>query len=417
MSKCKTATTSVLAVFFLVGVASAYALEPEWQENQQVDKTVFRDVITIPAFRIDVPMVVELPVPEEVAKSPVLVEDSEGSVQRAYIKQYSELVEKEEYVTTQFTSDFTQQALVDGDKSTKVSFPFEEKVENKAEVNISASPFYDETVTASGITFDVAENATLPSTVTIRAQTPGSSAVQLVVAKRPVSGRIISFPSTTAYNFMIEFGLEQPLHLSEIALIQKGAVVHTYGIRFLAEPGETYTAYLNPEGPYGPMKRNEANLTSDINVLQILEGGTASPQPNPQYERLDIDGDGVPDEFDNCPRTPNTEQRDVNRNSKGDACEDFDRDGVMTSNDNCPNVPNRLQKDTDADGVGDECDREESRMTERNPWIPWFGMGVAAVVLLSLFIVTVRSRPHEQEGGENEQEKDNDNQENEQSQT
>ncbi|MEY4731278.1 MAG: hypothetical protein RL681_224, partial [Candidatus Parcubacteria bacterium] len=86
----------------------------------------------------------------------------------------------------------------------------------------------------------------------------------------------------------------------------------------------------------------------------------------------------------------NSSQDDVNRNGRGDACDDFDRDGVLNSADNCVNQPNRDQRDTDADGIGDVCDNEESRVTERYEWLPWLGIGFAGVVLIGLFIAAAR---------------------------
>jgi hypothetical protein len=58
----------------------------------------------------------------------------------------------------------------------------------------------------------------------------------------------------------------------------------------------------------------------------------------------DIDGDGIPNEDDNCPRVPNPDQLDSDGDGVGDAC------------DNCPDVPNPDQRDRDGDGVGDACD-------------------------------------------------------------
>jgi hypothetical protein len=58
----------------------------------------------------------------------------------------------------------------------------------------------------------------------------------------------------------------------------------------------------------------------------------------------DRDGDGFPDNVDNCPTTPNPDQTDSDHDGVGDAC------------DNCPNVPNPDQADRDRDGVGDACD-------------------------------------------------------------
>jgi hypothetical protein len=58
----------------------------------------------------------------------------------------------------------------------------------------------------------------------------------------------------------------------------------------------------------------------------------------------DTDGDGVPDDSDNCPTVANLDQTDTDDDGLGDAC------------DNCPTVANLDQTDTDDDGLGDACD-------------------------------------------------------------
>jgi thrombospondin type 3 repeat protein len=58
----------------------------------------------------------------------------------------------------------------------------------------------------------------------------------------------------------------------------------------------------------------------------------------------DIDGDGVPDDIDNCPETINENQMDVDQDEIGDVC------------DNCPYVSNVHQIDSDQDQIGDICD-------------------------------------------------------------
>ncbi|XP_078740467.1 thrombospondin-3-like isoform X1 [Lampetra fluviatilis] len=99
----------------------------------------------------------------------------------------------------------------------------------------------------------------------------------------------------------------------------------------------------------------------------------------------DIDGDGIPNILDNCPKVPNPLQTDRDGDSVGDACDscpevsnptqtdsdsdlvgdicdtnqDSDGDGHQDTRDNCPSVPNSSQLDTDNDGLGDECDHDD----------------------------------------------------------
>lgn len=58
----------------------------------------------------------------------------------------------------------------------------------------------------------------------------------------------------------------------------------------------------------------------------------------------DADGDGVPDELDNCMNTPNEDQADADSDGVGDVC------------DNCSQTVNAGQQDTDSDGYGNACD-------------------------------------------------------------
>ena len=77
----------------------------------------------------------------------------------------------------------------------------------------------------------------------------------------------------------------------------------------------------------------------------------------------DDDEDGVPDDLDNCPLTPNADQADTNHNGLGDACDpdeqcDLDDHECVADgpDDNCPDVSNPAQVDSDADTRGDVCD-------------------------------------------------------------
>ena len=71
----------------------------------------------------------------------------------------------------------------------------------------------------------------------------------------------------------------------------------------------------------------------------------------------DTDGDGIPDDHDNCPRTLNIAQADLDSDGRGDACDpDVDGDGYADGMDNCPRTANPNPSDYDRDGFGDVCD-------------------------------------------------------------
>ena len=75
------------------------------------------------------------------------------------------------------------------------------------------------------------------------------------------------------------------------------------------------------------------------------------------YAGDDTDKDGISDYGDNCRTLSNPDQKDSDRDGKGDKCDsDSDNDGIANSADNCRSIYNPNQSDFDDDGRGDKCD-------------------------------------------------------------
>ena len=84
----------------------------------------------------------------------------------------------------------------------------------------------------------------------------------------------------------------------------------------------------------------------------------AGYRPSRRRHRIDWRYDGIANDQDNCPDTPNPDQADADDDGTGDACnsDDPDEDGILSADDNCPNTYNPQQEDADTNGTGDACE-------------------------------------------------------------
>ncbi|MBN2724406.1 MAG: thrombospondin type 3 repeat-containing protein [Deltaproteobacteria bacterium] len=94
--------------------------------------------------------------------------------------------------------------------------------------------------------------------------------------------------------------------------------------------GHNNVCYRFPEKNVPDEKDNNAtdNKSSDKTV-DNLDKVKLNKKP------VDSDGDGIPDDRDNCPNLCNRDQKDSNKNGKGDACEAVCGDGVLASPEQC----------------------------------------------------------------------------------
>jgi len=358
----------------LFAVATPVAFGEVTTTKEQADKILeslqaFENSATVPDLKLITPKVVEIPLSNTETGYDFAVMGNNT------VTPYAIISNKE---TAKISSSFSQ--LMDGSTKTYEEFSLPEQGSGETEIVLSSNT----EVTSSSMQIMLDANVALPSTIEIAVKS--GTEEKIVLSKTKMTGSIINFPKETSKEWIVRLTFIQPLRITEISLNQENAV-SLRSLRFLAKPNYIYTVYANPDRPTDLNLGESANLKDDKDILK-LDALTFSD--NPTYVPADTDADGIKNAEDNCVSVANPDQADLDGNGRGDYCEDYDKDGILGSVDNCPNDPNRLQEDTDADGIGDVCDTEESRLTEKYPFLPWLGMGLAAAVIGILFWQTAK---------------------------
>ncbi|MCK5027509.1 MAG: thrombospondin type 3 repeat-containing protein [Candidatus Pacebacteria bacterium] len=381
-----------VAVLFFAGLIACA------QEKDDV-YTAYRELMDVGPFEIQVPTVVEVPIEGYLERYSFAVHENETEkFQPSYLKVIKGEEETNISVVSQ-TSSGNPQSLLDGKHETFVDYTLPEDGQGMTVITLIGA----ESIESSSISLYLDRYVALPTSIEVRTKDDGKDTI--VVAKKKMTSQSVQFLETSAKVWEITLEYGQPLRITDIKLVQQNVErTTTRGLRFLAQPENTYRIYMDPDRHVTVQMGEGGDLSSDEDVLKTSPVRFSG---NSLYTKADVDEDGVPDEIDNCVRVENPDQEDINKNGRGDACDDFDRDGVINSKDNCPNNPNRNQADIDADGIGDVCDGEESRFTEKYVWLPWAGMGFAGTIIIGLFVITIKGMTKkEDEIKENIQETD-----------
>lgn len=358
--------------------------------------SAFQKYKDVSAPEVKVPIVVEVPFLEDFANrfNFAVLDIETGTFQPYYFTEQLRAARTPMFVSVQ--GEVMGKEMIDGDIRTFTEFTLPQNEQGQTRLVLtSAKP-----VTLSGMTFFLDQFVALPTSIEIRANTDDGE--KIILARSRMYRSSVVFPKTTAKEWVISFTYGQMLRITEIVLNDESAgTTSSRSLRFLAQPEHHYRIYFDADRSVSVSVGESANLVSDTEVLRFAN---IPSQVNAGYVVADTDGDGIPDVHDNCVSTPNSDQVDVNGNGRGDACDDFDKDGIVNMGDNCPNDPNRNQSDVDGDNIGDTCDTEESRVTEKYPWLPWVGMGFAGLVLMVLFALTARGMIKNDSAGKENQE-------------
>ncbi|MEK7563523.1 MAG: thrombospondin type 3 repeat-containing protein, partial [Patescibacteria group bacterium] len=298
----------------------------------------FRLFMEIGAIGIDVPTVVEIPVPEAyLERTQFAVEDTTSESFEPYL-----LLEETPAVSLSVSAQGASggaNAMIDGNTITYAEFLLPEDTQGQAQITITST----QPVTSSTLSVLLDNYVALPTFVEVRAQT--DSGEKILVARSRMNSQTVRFPKTTSKSWTVLLTYGQLLRITEIRLdedTRSGGP--TRAVRFLAQPEHSYRIYLDPDRHVKIATGESGNLHADEDVLALP---AMASKKNSSYTTADTDNDTVPDLEDNCVQLSNKDQKDINENGRGDACDDFDKDGLLNSSDNCPEKPNRNQNDTD----------------------------------------------------------------------
>lgn len=368
---------ATILVFSLT--TSVFAVEENSLEN---DLSIFKSIYDVSSVDLTLPKPLRITLPDSQYFGVAVIETGTGDAQPI------EIIEKKDHPNASVvtTTAIRENAahFIDQNPKTVAEFDIDAD-EGRASIELS----FSKELTSSALRLELDDNVAPPYMTSVEAQIDGEWIT--VLADKKTHDTYIAFPKRTATNWRINFSHSQPLRLREITLMEDKLSIEEAGteVIWLAKSGETYQVYADAV-VYKPIKTGELG---DLlgNPDDIVQGTLGEKRDNAAFKEPDSDKDGIPNFRDNCVSLSNSQQEDLDENQRGDACEDHDKDRIVDSKDNCPQDPNFNQQDEDDDKIGDACDPEESRPTEKMPWLPWAGMGGAAIIVIGVIVVTLKS--------------------------
>lgn len=375
---------AVILSLFLITTSAGAQTQDSWvpvkNTNQAYLLSNYRSYATIPHQNIAVPTVLEFSIPiEQIQSGNIDVFDiTTNSFVNSNLDQY----DKPGPHIVSWTSQQTVQGadnFFDSNTTTYSNVYLQNSVQNSY---IDYTLNYDREFKSESISL-ILGSSEIPDYITLSAEVDG--VMKVLINNKRLTGTSLSFPAVTSKKWYIKINYSQPFTLREISLSDSIKVVGRKTVRFLALPNDNYRVYANTDKYLSQYSwTNQPNL---VNATVVKNVGVINLNSNDLYMPPDQDKDGVIDSKDNCPNLSNPDQEDLNNNNIGDKCDDFDLDVVPNNIDNCINAANQDQRDTDGDRIGDKCDVDESRWTEKYPFVIWFVLGFATLVFLALLFV------------------------------
>lgn len=373
----------LLVTLILFPVIFATAQTQDWDPLKEVDESSkiknFQNYLNVPNIDIKTPTQIEVYLDSSQLKNSSIGVFDKSTKQFVYnrVLEYKTIPTPIAQVTD-FPTGQMLYNLFDNNLSTYSNFYLNGNNNDQTKIRV----YYPKPLKTSSVTINLDRNVALPSYVTISSRI-GSKIVVLLNKYRP-TGNVINFPETEAQEWIIEIDYSQPLRITEINFKDAKSSVDKKGVNFIALPNHTYSVYANPEVSFSAYSGKEVPNIYNNNFATKVSETPLELSVNPDFVEIDTDSDMVPNSKDNCPSVSNSDQTDINNNKVGDLCEDYDKDNILNYVDNCQEVSNYNQKDTDGDKIGDLCDPDESRLTEKYPFIVWGALLFACLIFIVL---------------------------------